>query len=73
MWKTMFGNEPNALIQEKNLLVPGHYLASYISSAHIGVIQQWLDNDRKESPQEIAQILSNITMNGPFFAGKLKK
>ncbi|MEY2196756.1 TetR/AcrR family transcriptional regulator [Neobacillus sp. BF23-41] len=73
MWKTLFGNDPNALIKEENLLVPGQYLASYISSAHIGVIQQWLNSGRKESPQEMAQILSTITVNGPFFAAGLKK
>ncbi|SDM64580.1 TetR/AcrR family transcriptional regulator [Bacillus sp. OK048] len=73
MWKTMFGNSPDALLKEESLLVPGQYLASYIASAHIGVIQQWLDSGRKESPQEMARILSTITVNGPFFAAGLKK
>lgn len=73
MWNTLFGNDPNAIIKEENLLVPGQYLASYIASAHIGVIQQWLDSGRKESPQEMARILSTITVNGPFFAAGLKK
>jgi hypothetical protein len=36
----MFGNNPDALLKEENLLVPGQYLASYVASAHIGVIQQ---------------------------------
>jgi AcrR family transcriptional regulator len=40
MRKTMFGNNPDALLKEENLLVPGQYLASYVASAHIGVIQQ---------------------------------
>jgi len=73
MWKTMFGNNSEALVKEENLLVPGQYLASYISSAHIGVIQQWLNSGRKESPQEMARILSTITANGPMFAAGLKK
>ncbi|MEH7413664.1 TetR/AcrR family transcriptional regulator [Neobacillus drentensis] len=73
MWKTLFGNDSNALIKEENLLVPGQYLASYIASAHIGVIQQWLNSGREESPQEMAEILSTITFNGPFFAAGLKK
>ena len=73
MWNTLFGNDPNALIKEESLLVPGQYLASYIASAHIGVIQQWLDSGRKESPHEMARILSTITVNGPFFAAGLKK
>ncbi|MFJ8258415.1 TetR/AcrR family transcriptional regulator [Peribacillus asahii] len=73
MWKTLFGNNSEALVKEENLLVPGQYLASYIASAHIGVIQQWLNSGRKESPQEMARILSTITANGPFFAAGLKK
>lgn len=73
MWKTIFGNESNALINEDSLLVPAQYLVSYIASAHIGVIQQWLNSGRKETPQEMALILSTITLNGPFFAAGLKK
>ena len=73
MWKTLFDNNQNSLVKEENLLVPGHYLISYIASAHIGIIQQWLNSGRKESPQEMAQILSTITINGPFFAAGLKK
>lgn len=73
IWKTMFGNGVNSIIKEENLLVPGQYLVSYIASAHIGVIQQWLNSGMKESPQEIARILSTITLNGPFFAAGLKK
>ncbi|MGE7840275.1 TetR/AcrR family transcriptional regulator [Lysinibacillus sp. NPDC093712] len=72
MWKTLFESTDNPLKPGK-LLVPGEYLVSYIASAHIGVIQQWLLQDRKETPQEMAQILSTITLNGPFFAAGLKK
>ena len=69
----MFGNNPDALLKEENLLVPAQYLASYVASAHIGVIQRWLESGRKESPQEMARILSTILVNGPFFAAGLKK
>ncbi len=70
MWRTIFGN---GFIKEENLHVPGHYLASYIASAHIGVIQQWLNSGSKESPEEMARILSTIMVNGPLFAAGLKK
>ncbi|MGE7111937.1 TetR/AcrR family transcriptional regulator [Lysinibacillus sp. NPDC047702] len=72
MWKTLFESEESPLKQE-NILVPREYLVSYIASAHIGVVQQWLLSDRKETPQEMARILSTITLNGPFFAAGLKK
>jgi hypothetical protein len=39
-----------------------------MGTAIIGVIQQWLESGSKESPQEMARILTTITVNGPFFA-----
>ncbi|MED1203952.1 TetR/AcrR family transcriptional regulator [Heyndrickxia acidicola] len=72
MWKTLFKTNKNPIVKQENLLVPPEYLVSYIASAHIGVIQQWLNNDRKESPQEIARIISTMTINGPLFAAGLK-
>lgn len=66
-------NEAFDFVRKENFLVPGDYLASYIASAHIGVIQQWLNSGRKESPEEMAKIFSIITFNGPFFAAGLKK
>ncbi|WP_142395914.1 MULTISPECIES: TetR/AcrR family transcriptional regulator [Bacillus] len=73
MWKTLFEDTNGALINKENLLVPSQYLASYMASAHIGVIQQWLHNGQKEKPEEIARILSTIAVHGPFYAAGLKK
>lgn len=73
IWKTLFESNKNPFIKQENFLVPAEYLISYIASAHIGVIQQWLNSDREESPQEMARILSTMTINGPFFAAGLKK
>ena len=73
MWKTLFEDTNGALINKENLLVPSQYLASYMASAHIGVIQQWLNSGQKETPEEIARILSTIAVHGPFYAAGLKK
>ncbi|MFJ7933935.1 TetR/AcrR family transcriptional regulator [Sporosarcina sp. NPDC096371] len=73
MWKILFEGNDIPTFNKENLLVPGEYLVSYIASAHIGVIQQWLDGDSQESPLEMARILSTITLNGPFYAVGLKK
>lgn len=73
MWETLYGNNPNSFVKEENLLVPGQYLAAYIGSAIIGVFQQWLESGTKESPLEMARILTTISINGPFFAAGLKK
>ncbi|KGE18858.1 TetR/AcrR family transcriptional regulator [Paenibacillus wynnii] len=73
MWDTLYGNNPNAFMKEENLLVPGQYLAAYMGTAIIGVIQQWLESSTKESPLEMARILTIISVKGPFFAAGLKK
>ncbi len=73
MWKTLFEENAIPIFIKENLLVPGEYLVSYIASAHIGVIQQWLDDDCQESPLEMARIISTITLNGPIYAAGLKK
>ncbi|MBO9129456.1 TetR/AcrR family transcriptional regulator [Bacillus sp. 165] len=72
MRKTLFEEEQGSFINQENLLVPKEYLTSYISSAHLGVIQQWLLDGRKESPQEMARILSTIAFHGSLFAAGLK-
>ncbi|MCM3756525.1 TetR/AcrR family transcriptional regulator [Sporosarcina aquimarina] len=76
VWKSLFdsnnASQPT-LIHKENFLVPAEYFISYVASAHIGVIQQWLNSDRDESPQEMARIISTMTINGPFFATGLKK
>ncbi|WP_039042949.1 TetR/AcrR family transcriptional regulator [Sporosarcina sp. ZBG7A] len=76
VWNSLFEsneNPQNPLIKQENFLVPAEYLISYVASAHIGVLQQWINSDRDESPQEMARIISTMTMNGPFFAAGLKK
>lgn len=73
MRKILFDSNKYSIFKQENLLVPPEYLVSYIASAHIGVIQEWLNNDREESPQEIARIIFTMTINGPFFAAGIKK
>jgi AcrR family transcriptional regulator len=47
------------------VLVPVGYLTAYVSSAHLGVIQSWLDNGMDLPPEQMAQILSKLTLLGP--------
>ncbi|GAP21390.1 TetR/AcrR family transcriptional regulator [Leptolinea tardivitalis] len=53
---------------ENDLLVPGEYLISYVAAAHMGVVQAWLNNGCRETPREMAQILSRLSFQGPFKA-----
>jgi AcrR family transcriptional regulator len=48
------------------LTVPPEYLMSYIAAAHMGVIQAWLEGGCQESPQEMAVILSRLSVQGPL-------
>ncbi len=74
MWETLFSNgSDEAAFNKKKMLVPGEYLVAYIASAHMGIIQQWLDTGMKESPEEMARILFTLTVDGPFYAAGVKK
>ena len=53
-------------LTQENFLVPRQYLISYILHAHFGVIESWLETGCKESPQEMACILSRLTLDGRF-------
>ncbi|PYI50986.1 TetR/AcrR family transcriptional regulator [Paenibacillus flagellatus] len=71
--ETMLGKSPDVLINEEECLVPAKYFATYVGSAHIGVIQQWLESGMQESPEEMARILTTILVHGPLYAAGLKK
>lgn len=43
-----------------------------MSAAHMGVIYEWLYNDRPETAADIARIIYTITFEGPLTAGGLK-
>jgi AcrR family transcriptional regulator len=60
-------------IKRENLLVPVDFLFAYVSSAHLGVIQHWLESGMEKSPREMAMILSRITLLGPRNALGFKK
>lgn len=52
----------------ENMKVPKEYLLSYLVSAHLGIIQEWLKNGLKETPQEISGFIATISLLGPFQA-----
>ncbi len=58
--------------KKENLLIPKEYFISYILSAHLGVIQQWLGSGMGESPAEMALILEKMFLLGPFRVAGLK-
>lgn len=73
MQETMLGNRPDVLINEGEVRVSAKYFATYVGSAHIGVIQKWLESGMEESAEEMARTLTAILVHGPLFAAGLKK
>lgn len=57
----------------EKFLVPIDVLVAYIISAHFGVILHWLNTGMKQSPEEIATIIFNLTIQGPINAMGIKK
>lgn len=37
-----------------------HYLVTFLSNALLGVLQEWINNGQKESPEELVHILNKI-------------
>jgi hypothetical protein len=60
-------------LNEDEGLVSPKYFATYVGSAHLGVIQTWLEGGNQESPEEMARMLATILEHGPLYAAGLKK
>jgi AcrR family transcriptional regulator len=54
------------------MMIPEEYFISYVISAHLGVVQQWLENDAEKSPQEMSLILSKMFLLGPATVAGVK-
>ncbi|GAA0399250.1 TetR/AcrR family transcriptional regulator [Paenibacillus motobuensis] len=52
-------------LKEDHVIVPPDYLLAYIGSAHLGLIQHWLECGMDRSPEDIARILSQTAIFGP--------
>ncbi|MFZ7943856.1 TetR/AcrR family transcriptional regulator [Neobacillus sp. 19] len=60
-------------INTEEMLVPMDFLISYVSAAHLGVIQHWLQGGMEKSPREMTLILAKMTLLGPGYVAGLKK
>lgn len=50
----------------QNTFVSKDYFISYLVSAHIGVIRQWIDSGMNESAENMAEMISKMFFLGPF-------
>jgi len=71
IWKTIQKNLEIgflSIVKTAVPLVPTHYLITYVLSAHVGVVKAWINGGCAETPQEIAGILSKLSIDGPLHA-----
>jgi Transcriptional regulator len=66
----MFEKKSVSTLNKDTTMVPEEYFVSYVLSAHLGALQQWLESGMKESPEEMSLILSRMFFLGPYKAGK---
>ena len=52
-------------LTSSEMFVPLGYLSAFITSAYLGVIQQWLEDGMEQSPKEIGLILMRMMVMGP--------
>ncbi|WP_039075981.1 MULTISPECIES: TetR/AcrR family transcriptional regulator [Bacillus] len=54
---------PNVKKQEQGT-ISRNFLISYVFSAHFGIIREWLNQGMQESPEEIASLISRLSLQG---------
>ncbi|WP_442598831.1 TetR/AcrR family transcriptional regulator [Neobacillus sp. D3-1R] len=59
-------------LNKEDMLVPVDFLIAYVSSAHLGVIQHWLETGMEKSPREMSLILAKMTFLGPAHVAGIK-
>jgi hypothetical protein len=59
-------------LKKESMLIPEEYFVSYVISAHLGVVKEWLDRDMNKTPKEMALILYKMSMNGPLHEAGLR-
>ncbi|WP_052835902.1 TetR-like C-terminal domain-containing protein [Thermobacillus composti] len=71
MWEQLYERTAASRTRPKRMPISPEYVASYISGAHLSMIQCWLNNGCRESPEEMAKVLSLLTAKGPLQAAGL--
>lgn len=62
----LFEKKKIQVFKKENMLIPEEYFIAYLLSAHLGVVLQWLESDMEKSPEEMALILSKMSLLGPL-------
>jgi AcrR family transcriptional regulator len=72
MVKHIYNKQKDYPVDELNMLVPPNYVTAYVISAHLGILQEWLEQDILLSPREIALAVTRLLLLGPKAVSGLK-
>jgi len=64
----MFRNHSPSKVTEHQFSYPLDFLALFGSATFISVIQYWLQSDMKQTPEQLAQIITDIIFKRPIEA-----
>lgn len=69
----LFTQNASRLFDLQQLKIPLRYLLTYITSAHIGVIRVWMQENEEDamSPEQMATMLFDIAVEGPLYASNI--
>jgi AcrR family transcriptional regulator len=70
--QTIFYRNFVTKLEKESIQVPVEILLAYLSSAHLGVVQHWLETGMEKSPREMTLILAKMTLLGPGHVAGLK-
>jgi len=59
--------------QQDKLQVPREYLIAFVSSANVGVLQHWFASGCRQTPREVALIMTRLINYGPLASTGLVK
>lgn len=68
-----YRDKVSQILNPEKVKVDIDYLIAYITGAHISLMKRWLENQRRESWEELAQILEIISVKGPFYAASISE
>lgn len=68
-----YRDKVSQILNPEKVKVDINYLIAYITGAHISLMKRWLENQRRESWEELAQILEIISVKGPFYAAGISE
>lgn len=58
---------------ERDLNIPTDILCDYVASAHLGLIEWWLEKDLSYSPDYMARLLNQLVKLGPLNAAGISR